>query len=214
MAGPAAAGDPLPGRGAARRGRGIGERPALADDDGGPGLLPDLAAVDAPRPDLVRFLLDRPDPGFKRRLASPQLGLVSPRALVPRSGDGATLARSSRTGTGPFELRLRSARAVTIARNTDWWGTTRRLGPALDAVELRYIAGSRERAKLLARGEVQVAADLDAADAAAVARNPLLEVQRGRGGAALGLERSVRGIDSADEVPALSSAWLTTIAAG
>jgi peptide/nickel transport system substrate-binding protein len=180
----------------------------------GQALLPDLAAIDAPRPDLVRFILARPDPRFKSKLASPQLGLVSPRALVPRSGQGATLARSSRTGTGPFELRERLARTVTIARNTAWWGTSRRLGPALDSVEFRYIAAGSERARLLARGEVQAAAGLDATDARAVAHDPLLEVQRGRDGTALGLERSVRGIGSADEVPTLSSVWLTTIAAG
>jgi len=180
----------------------------------GQALLPGLAGADTPRPDLVRFILAGPDPAFEHRLTSPQLGLVSPRALAPGSGAGATLARSSRTGTGPFELRQRSLRQITIARNTGWWGTRRGLGPALDSVMLRYVAAGRERARLLARGDVQVAAGLDPAQAAAVARDPLLEVQRGRGGAALGLERSVRGIDPASGVPALSSTWLTTIAAG
>lgn len=180
----------------------------------GQALLPGLAAVDAPRPDLVRFFLSSPDPDFARKLSSPQLGLVSPRALSPRSGEAATLARTSRTGTGAFELRQRSADAIVIARNSDWWGTGRRLGPALDSVELRYIPGDRERADLLRRDEVQVAAGLGKAEAAAVARDPLLEVQRGRAGAVLGLERSVRGIESADRVPVLSSVWLTTIGNG
>jgi ABC-type transport system substrate-binding protein len=83
----------------------------------GRALLPGLVAVDAPRPDLVRFFLDSPDPAFGRSLASPRLGLVSPRALLPRSGDGATLKRTMGTGTGPFELRQRSANTVVIARN-------------------------------------------------------------------------------------------------
>src|SRR5699024_883307 len=44
-------------------------------------LLANLSAVDAPRPDLVRFFLAAPDRSFPRRLADPRLGLVSPTAL-------------------------------------------------------------------------------------------------------------------------------------
>jgi peptide/nickel transport system substrate-binding protein len=178
----------------------------------GQALLPGLAAVDSPRPDLVRFFLDRPDPGFAHRLASPRLGLVSPRAMSVRTGEGATLSRSSGTGTGPFELRQRSAHQVVIARNSSWWGSRRRLGPGLDSIELRYGGSAGARARLLLEGQVQVAAGLEHSRPGSLQGNPLIDVQRG----ALGVvasERSVRGLE-AGGVPSLSGVWLTTIAAG
>jgi ABC-type transport system substrate-binding protein len=179
----------------------------------GRSLLPGLVAVDAPRPDLVRFFLDRSDARFPRRLAAPQLGLVSPRAMMPSSGEGATLNRSSRTGTGAFELRQRSASDVVIARNADWWGARRRLGPALDSIELRYGDTARDRARSLLGGDVQVATGIRTSDALELRGDPLIDLQHG----ALGLlasRRSVRGLESARGVPSLSAVWLTTIAAG
>lgn len=68
-------------------------------------LLPGLTAADAPRPDLVRLILDRPLPDLPRRLASPRLGIVSPGALEPGSGVAATVRTGARAGTGAFELR-------------------------------------------------------------------------------------------------------------
>src|SRR5437762_3156967 len=50
-------------------------------------LLPHLFAVDAPRPDEVRFLLDQPVPDLVSRLSDPRLGIVSPRALNPQTGN-------------------------------------------------------------------------------------------------------------------------------
>jgi len=44
------------------------------------------ALADAPRPDLVRFILPAPEPNFDARLASPRLGIVSPRALAGAAG--------------------------------------------------------------------------------------------------------------------------------
>src|SRR5262245_8561798 len=67
----------------------------------GRALLPELVAADAPRPDRVRFILSRGVADFPRRLSSPRLGIVSPRALRPRSGRGAKLASQERSGTGP-----------------------------------------------------------------------------------------------------------------
>ena len=177
----------------------------------GRALLPDLLAVDAPRPDLVRFFLSAPDAAFDARLADPRLGIVSPRALLPRSGTGAAVRRTSATGTGPFELRERTSESLLLARNVAWWGTVKRLGPALDQLEFLVVPAARERAGLLAEGRVQAASRLGPAQAREVRRNPLLTVLPFPGSGGLGLVRSVRGVDSAREVPSLSGAWLTTI---
>ncbi len=169
-----------------------------------------VTAVDAPRPDLVRFFLPAPDPDFPQRLADPRLGLVSPRALDPRSGVGAVVTKAQATGTGAFELRERDSGDALLARNTRWWGTAADLGPALDRIELVYVALASERARELERGDVQVASALGDSDARAAKRNPLLSVFPGNAGA-LGVERSVRGVDSARSTPSLASVWLTDI---
>jgi ABC-type transport system substrate-binding protein len=180
----------------------------------GAALLPGLSAVDAPRPDLVRFILDHPDAAFPQRLASPRLGLVSPRALKRAGGPDEPLSRLARAGTGAFELRQRRPRRVVLARNTQWWGTERQLGPALDQVQFVTVPGGGGRAALLKSGGVQIADRLDPAELAAIDRDPLLTGIPGPGGLGLGLERSVRGIDSATQIPALSGVWLTRIGVG
>jgi ABC-type transport system substrate-binding protein len=175
-------------------------------------LLPTLFDADAPRPDLVRFILTRPDPHFDRRLESPRLGIVTPRAL--RAGGGsAELDSGLDTGTGAFELRERDRTRLLLARNTAWWGTGRDLGPALDQVEFRIVPNADERIELLRAGDAQVAGDLDSLAVRKVNADPLLTaLPAGPGG--LGIERSVRGIDSARVTPSLSGTWLTTIGPG
>jgi len=174
----------------------------------GRALLPGLVAADSPRPGFVRLFLDRPDPGFAKRLASPRLGLVSQRALEPSSGEAATIANPTDSGTGPFELRQRSARTVVVARNVAWWGTGLRLGPSIDSITLNYVKGSGARARLLRRNAVEVAEDLAPADATALQRDPLVDVES-LGAGSRGVSRSVRGVAGA--APSLQAAWLTTI---
>jgi peptide/nickel transport system substrate-binding protein len=179
----------------------------------GQALMPGLFALDAPRPDLVRFFLDRPDTGFAERLAAPQAGIVSPAALSPRSGAGAVMRRETRTGSGPFELRETESGGALVARNLSWWGSDRELGPAFDQVDFRAIADPAERLALLGAGDVEVADELGPGEVREAARDPLLDVLEG-GGTALGLERSVRGITSAVAPPSLSGVWLTTVGEG
>jgi len=179
----------------------------------GRALMPDLFALDAPRPGLVRFFLEAPDPGFPERLASPRAGIVSPRALSPRDGEGAELVRDERTGTGPFELREHDPPGALVARNLEWWGSARGLGPALDQVEFPVVAGASDRLDRLAAGELEVADQLGAAEAVEARRDPLLEVFGGGAAGALAIERSVRGITSAVAVPSLSEVWVTRVAA-
>ena len=179
----------------------------------GRALLPDVFAADSPRPGLVRFILDRPDPDFPERLSDPRTGIVSPRALDPRSGVGAELRRELRSGTGAFEMRESDAGGVVLARNVDWWGTRKGLGPALDQVEFRVVEKGRDRLALLTGGDVQVAEALTPSLATEARSDPLLEVI-GEGAAALGLQRSVRGITSAHAIPSLSAVWLTKVGTG
>ncbi len=179
----------------------------------GRAALPGLLAADAPRPDEVRFVLSASDPAFPRRLASPRLGIVSPDALVPSTGEGAVLRRSSATGTGPFEIRQRNATLTLLARHTNWWGTVAGvdLGPALDQIELRTETSPSLRLALLDAGDAQLADELEPDQATQAEEDPLLTVLAGPNGTFLGLERSVRGVNSAREIPPLSSAWLTQL---
>ena len=181
----------------------------------GAALAPGLVAADSPRPGLVRFVLAGPDPSFDERLAAPGLGIVSPRALRPRSGAQATMRRSQGTGTGAFELRERSRTRLLLARNVDWWGATVAggLGPALEQLEFRIEPSSAVRFALLDAGDVQLADELGLAQARHARLDPLLDVLPGGGGTWLGVERSVRGVTSARDIPSLSGAWLTRVTA-
>jgi ABC-type transport system substrate-binding protein len=180
----------------------------------GEALLPGLVAADSPRPDFVRLFFDRPVPDLPQRLASPRLGIVAPEALDPPSGTDATVSRVAEAGTGPFELRQRGARRILLVRNMEWWGARHQLGPALDEVAFRAVPSAAGRLVLLRQGEVQAAAGLPPALGRRASRDPLLVVLPKSAGGELAVERSVRGIDSATQVPSLSAAWLTRIGAG
>ena len=183
----------------------------------GRALLPGLVDAFAPRFDVVRFILTAADPSFGKRLDSPRLGIVSPTALRPRSGIAASFAeRALGTGTGPFELRERSADRQLLARNTAWWGTTGEadLGPALEQIEFRAEPDQSVRLALLDAGEAQLADELDREHAELALADPLLNALPGPSGTWLGLDRSVRGVESAREIPSLSGAWLTDVTTG
>lgn len=176
----------------------------------GRALLGD-ALVDAPRPDFVRFILPAADQDFDRILASPRLGIVSP-AAIDEAGVGKLRASEAEdSGTGPFELRERSAERLLLARNTAWWGAAHGLGPGVDQLELIAVPDQDERLARLRDGSVKVAGDLDRAALRAVRRDPLLTVVAEPGATGLGIERSVRGIPPGDPVPSLNAAWLTGI---
>ncbi len=170
--------------------------------------------VDAPRPDLVRFILPRPDPSFDRRLASPRLGTVSPRAIAEAGTTEIEPETVTGSGTGPFELRERSFDRLLLAHNPGWWGSDRGLGPGLDQLEFTVVADAGERVALLAEGAAQVASRLSAAQLREVRANPLLTVIPEPGPTALGAERSVRGIPSSEPAPPLNGVWRTGIDAG
>lgn len=178
----------------------------------GQALLPGLTAVDAPRPDLVRFILGAPDPGLPARLAQTRLGLVSPRAIREAAGGEVPVAEGG-TGTGAFELREQEAATTVLARNVEWWGTRLDLGPALDQVVFRVLPEVEGRVSALVEDRVKIADELDTSGVAEVKRDPLLTVEAGDG-EVIGIERSVRGLELEDGVPQLSGVWLTTVGVG
>jgi len=180
-------------------------------DPRGRALLPQLFAVDAPRPDEVRFLLDSPVRDLPRRISSPQLGIVSPRALEPQSGQRARFLPDVRnSGTGAFHPGAGGPARLELSRYTDWWGSPLGLGPALDGVTFAAAPLAGQRYRLLGEGTVQVADPLDAAGLRAAAADPLLNTVGGpRSG--IGMEGSVRGINSAGAVPVLTGVWLTRL---
>jgi peptide/nickel transport system substrate-binding protein len=167
--------------------------------------------VFSPRPDQVTFKLAIGDPGFDRRLASPRLGLVSPRVLREAGGLALSLGQASESGTGPFELRERSRDELLLARNSDWWGTDRGLGPAIDQLELPVVSGPEERLSDLRDGSVDVAAQLRPTEARKLRDEPLLTAVPDGYGTATGIERSVRGIPPGIPAPSLNGVWLTRI---
>ena len=182
-----------------------------ASSSEGRSLLPQLFAVDAPRPHEVRFQFSGPQPELPALLASPRLGIVSPQALAPRSGEGSRFRpEAAGAASGPFELGAQSETAIELVRNASWWGSAFRLGPALDAIEFDAVPEPAIRLRLLASGEAQVAEALGADGVAAVSADPLLR-SAGSGAAAIGYEASVRGIAQESGVPALSRIWLTTV---
>ena len=172
-------------------------------------LLPHLFAVDAPRPNEVRFLLDSPVPDLVRRLSDPRLGIVSPRALDPQSGTRARfLSDVPGSGTGAFEAGPRGPGRLVLPRYAGWWGSPFGLGPSLDGVTFVVAPQSAQRLRLLKQGAAQVADPLGQAGLRAADRDPLLETVGGPV-SGIGLEGSVRGIDSAAGIPVLSGVWLT-----
>jgi len=173
-------------------------------------LLPHLFAVDAPRPDEVRFLLDRPVPDLVRRLSSPRLAIVSPRALVPESGQDAHFSAGTGSGTGAFEPGPSGPGRQMLSRFAGWWGSPMRLGPSLDGLTFVVAPRANQRLRLLQEGAVQVADPLGASALRRVAADPLLDTVGGPV-SGIGVEGSVRGIDSTSAVPVLSSVWLTRL---
>jgi peptide/nickel transport system substrate-binding protein len=167
----------------------------------------------SPRPEQVTFKLAVADARFDRLLSSPRLGLVSPRALS-QAGSKPLTAQASDSGTGPFELRERAPDRMLLARNSDWWGSERGLGPALDQLELPIVEGSAQRLAELEEGSVQVAGELSGAQVRRVRRDPLLTAIPDGFGTATGVERSVRGIPAGIPAPVLNGVWLTRISSG
>jgi ABC-type transport system substrate-binding protein len=100
-----------------------------------------------------------------------------------------------------------------MARNTEWWGSERGLGPAIEQLELSVVPSADEHVDELVEGTVQVAGELDAGKLRRIRDDPLLTAVTKPGGLGLGAERSVRGIPAGGGAPPLNAVWLTRIRA-
>lgn len=172
----------------------------------GRALLPGLTAADSPRPGRVRFILDGPGESFGAALADPHLGLIAPGWLIGLAGGA---LRRDAAGTGPFEYRGREGGSVLLARNAEWWGTPLGLGPGIDQVDFSVDPSPAHRLAALLSGAVEVADDLARSAAGRISSAPLLTTVDGA--AIVGIERSVRGIDSASAAQSLADVWLTDL---
>ena len=133
-------------------------------------LLPGAFGADSPRPGAVRLLFAGPTPGVPALLAAPELGLVSP--------------GSARAGTGPFAVGPRTEGSLALVRNPAWWASAAGLGPALDSVSFVEAPAVGEGFELLRNGSVQVTEPVGAEGLEAVAADPVLRADGGRGGVA------------------------------
>jgi|GEM_PF-3417502 len=178
--------------------------------EAGRALLPGLVAADSPRPDVVRLFFSEPRDDVGERLGAVQLGIVAPSVLRARGG-AARLGVPLASGSGPFELRERSGDRLLLAHNTEWWGSERDLGPALDQIEFRVVESADARVRALRAGEVRVAGGLDRTQARAAASDPLIAAAPQAGGSWIAYERSLRGLGRGDEVPALAGVWIAAL---
>jgi ABC-type transport system substrate-binding protein len=173
-------------------------------------LLPGLIAADGPRPDLVRFVFSTPVRDIDRRLSDPRLGLVSPAALLPRTGTRASLLSASSAGSGPFQVGARRDGSIELTRYRGWWGSPRDLGPALDRLTFRAVEDQAQRVAMLRDGAALVAGGLARAAATQLRADPLYTAVGIAGPYPLGFERSVRGID-AWRPQSLTGVWLASL---
>jgi peptide/nickel transport system substrate-binding protein len=178
----------------------------------GRALLPELFAVDSPRPGEVRFLLTRPVRDLRRRLSDVRLSIVSPESLDPQSGEGASYTQSADSGTGAFTLSG-GLRGGELTRNPSWWGTELGLGPALDSVGFMAVASAAGRASVVRARRAQIAGPLPRRTLGSLGADPLLRAAPGTGGG-VAMEASVRGLSGGGPVPRISAVWLTTIDRG
>ncbi len=97
-----------------------------------------------------------------------------------------------------------------LSRFAGWWGSSMGLGPSLDGVTFVLAPQPSQRLRMLEDGLVQVADPLGPSGLRTAASDPLLDTVGGPL-SGIGVEGSVRGIDSARAIPALSSVWLTRL---
>ncbi len=176
--------------------------------DAGRALLPDLTAADSPRPGRVRFILDEPVKRFPLALADPRFGLVAPGPLI---GLGSS-------AVAPRCRRNRAVRVPRAGRRIGAAGPQRRLVGDAPGARSRGRPGRPDRST---RGPVSGSPSCSAGPSRSpttsgatpidrIEAAPLLTAVAGRG-ATVGLERSVRGIDSATAVQSLADVWLTDL---
>lgn len=147
------------------------------DSPNGQSQIPALARVSAPHNNLVRFVLDQPAENLPKTLASPRLGLVSPRALSRSDGGSLRLVRQERSGTGPFVLKTLKLPAKTkLTRNRSWWASERGIHPFIKTVVFVWQPAELDRVALLTHGKASVATDITELGVERLAGNPNIQL--------------------------------------
>ena len=162
--------------GRVQRGRRARQRRPLAASPAGREALGELL-VDAPRPDLVRFILPAPDPSSTAGSRSCSSGSSRRGRSRRRAAASSTRAGCHRAAPARSSCESEVRRPSLLARNTEWWGTDHGLGPGVDQIEMRIVTDPGERLGLLRDGTVQVA-DLALGQTRRGARRPAADHDR------------------------------------
>ncbi len=171
-----------------------------------------IQKVTSPRSTLVRFSLKEPLSDLPSKLASPRLGLVSPKALNPASGNGAKVKRVRDAGSGPFKLDSADDKKVDLLANEDWWAKSRGISPALGTIRFSLELKQDRRIARLKENSAQLASGIDEITLNTLADDPNVQplgVQDGSGYASVlwlrGINLSKLGATS------LAAAWISSV---
>jgi peptide/nickel transport system substrate-binding protein len=126
-----------------------------------------VSGVEAVDEGTIRITTKEPDVVLAYRMASPNTGILAPKAYERKQID------IEGTCTGPFEVVKEAPRqSLSLERHEDYWGGT----PALASAEVRFIVDGEVRATQLQTGEVDIAPYLPVANLAQLEGNEDLEV--------------------------------------
>jgi peptide/nickel transport system substrate-binding protein len=119
--------------------------------------------------DVLELRTATPDPVLLRRLTSPQLAILAPRAYArdPRSPDPVG------AGTGPYRIAsVQGTSGMTLERHPGYWGGR----PALAGLDVRFLPDGPARVGALRTGEVDLISEVPAAQAPNLGDARLIEV--------------------------------------
>ena len=127
-------------------------------------VVSEVSAIDE---STVQITTPKPDPLVPLRVASPNAGILAPKAYQGKQIDIVG------TCTGPFTVTEEVPRqSLTLEANDDYWGGE----VALDIAEVRFIIDGATRATQLQTGEAQIAKSLPVASLAALEGDSNLEI--------------------------------------
>lgn len=127
-----------------------------------------VSAVEAVDETTVRVTTPAADPLVPLRLASPNAGILAPKAYA---GDAIDIEG---TCTGPFTVTDEApGESITLERNEDYWGGEVSLATA----EVRFIVDGATRTTQLETGEAQIAKAIPAASRSIVEGDENVEIQ-------------------------------------
>ena len=126
-----------------------------------------VSGVEAVDESTIRITTKQPDVLLAYRMASPNTGILAPKAYAGEQID------IHGTCTGPFEaVEDVEGQSLSLERNESYWGGA----PALATAEVRYMLDGDVRATQLQTGEVDIAQALPVVSMADLEGNENLEV--------------------------------------